>query len=184
MLDIRHRGTGRKFFPVTQRKRFRVAGKQRTGAILTGRFNQGFIQPVRPGTCQLHQSFFNFCHIKIGFAAFVHLEHDIESRQGGLGKIGVELQILDIKIFVQDFLEALAQGGIVAIPWRIDQTGQEAAKLAMPHEQPQATSILDMQNPHRGFQQILGTGLEKLFAGKGFQNLHQPFAVMPVGIQT
>ena len=74
----------------------------------------------------------------------------------------------------------MTQVGIEAVARDIGDAGEEAPVAVATHEQLGARALLQAEDAHRGLEQLFLAGLEQLIARKGFQDVLERLATVPV----
>src|SRR5207302_10684907 len=90
-----------------------------------------------------------------------------------LRQMHVEFGAASMERFGENGLPLLAQLGGVVLPRCVDQARQKTLEGIAAHEQPETLPLAQMQNTHRGTQQIVFRNLEQLVAWVVFKDVDQ-----------
>src|SRR5699024_7611172 len=94
----------------------------------------------------------------------------VQPRQDGLGHArGVVDRRVAPDRGGQDALEPVAYLRHVPVAWQVDQTGQEAAVVVAPEEQPELATLLQVEYGARDRHEVVERRLEQLVAWVGLE---------------
>src|SRR5699024_8242136 len=84
----------------------------------------------------------------------------------------------------QDALEPVAYLRHVPVAWQVDQTGQEAAVVVAPEEQPELATLLQVEYGARDRHEVVERRLEQLVAWVGLEEVDQCLTAVAGGVET
>ncbi len=144
---------------------------------------QGFRQIVAPGPGGAGQPAFQPLGVEGRNLARLGRDDHMDAGQRRVAQHGREVGDTTVQCLAQDVLHPFAQRHGVAVARHIDHAGYEPAEVVLAHEQGDALAVLQMQDAHGGFQQLIDGNLEQLIARIGFQNVHHRLAVVAARLQ-
>ena len=179
--DVADGRLGREGVLVAGRECLPVAVEEVVAAGLPHALDQGVLQIVRPHPAGGDQALLDLGHLDILLADAWRANDEVDARHGRVGDIGGVVDVVALEDGPQDVLDALAQLRIVALPWDVDEAGEEARITVAAHEQADALALLEMEDALGRLDQLLRRDLEQLVARIGLEDVEHRLGVVAAG---
>ena len=131
------------------------------------------MQVVGPGAAHRLQAALQVLDVVARRALRVDVDDEVEPGQHRLGEKHRELGVGAAERLLQDPLDHQPARGGEPVPRHEHDAGVEPPEPIRVHEQPDPLPLLQVEDPHRGLEQLAGRDLEEQLAGEGVDDVLQ-----------
>ena len=178
-LDVDERRARDPVRAIGRREGVAVDAPQRVAALLAFVLDQRLLEIVDPGARRGEDAALDRVGVDLEQPRLA-VDHVMQAHQHRLRHARRVVDARRVERFAEDRLDATAVVGVEAVARDEDQARQEAPELVGPDEQPQALALAQVQDPHRGLEQLVDRDLEQLVARVGLEDLDQRLLVVAV----
>ncbi len=182
-LNVRDCGARGEILAVRRRKGSAELPREIVATGFAHSLDQRLFQIVGPAPRDGGEPCFEIANIEARDVSRCRAYGDQNPGKRRLRQVHVEFGAASMERLGENGLPLLAQLGCVVLPRRVDQARQKTLEWIATHEQPETLPLAQMQDTHRGMQQIVLGDLEQLVAGVGLENVAQRLVGVASGDQ-
>ena len=173
LLHVEHRDPRGVVLSVVGTERVAVAPEQARAALLAEGLEQGVVQVVGPGAAHHVQAALQVRDVVARSALRIDVDDEVEPGQHRLREQHRELGVRPAERLLEDALDDQPAPGGESIPGHEHDARVEPPEPVRVHEQPDPLPLLQVQDPHRRLEQIVGGDLEEQIPGEGVDGVLQ-----------
>ena len=173
LLHVEHRHPGGVALAVVRAERVAVAPEQAGALLLAEGLQQGVAKIVGPGAAHRLQAALQVLDVVARRALRVDVDDEPDPGQDRFREKHRELGVGAAERLLQDPLDHQPAGGGVPVPRHEHDAGVEPPETVRVHEQPDPLPLLQVEDPHRGLEQLAGRDLEEQLAREGVDDVLQ-----------
>ena len=159
-LNVGDRGPGGEILAVRRGKGSAELPGKLGAASLSHSLDQRLFQIVGPAARDGGEPCFELANVEARDLSRYRAYGDQNTGERGFRQMHIEFGAAPLEGLGEYGLPFLAQLGGVILPWRVDQARQKALEGIATHEQPETLPLAQMQDTHRGMEQIVLGDLE------------------------
>ena len=176
--DVRERRARHPVGAVGGREGVAVALEELAAAASPSSSMQRLLEVVGPRARGRHEHHLDLVGVEVGGVAGLDVGHEVEPHEHRLGH---PRRVVDARRAggrAQDRLDAAPVLGVEAVARHEHEQREEAAERVAAREQPQALALAEVEDPHRGLEELVLGDLEQLVARVGVEDLEQRLLVV------
>ncbi len=176
--DVADRRAGDPVGAVGRGERVAVALEERARALLALVVHQRLLEVVRPRARGRHEQHLGGAGVDLRPVTGFRVRHVVEPDEHRLGDPRRVVDRLRLGDIPQDRLDAAPVLRVEAVARNEDETGEEAPEAVAANEQAQPLALAEVEDPHRGLEQLVGVHLDQLVARVRLEDLDQGLLVV------
>src|SRR5581483_9446889 len=161
---------------VARGQRTPVASGELQALLLAVLLHEDVAQLVVPVAHDVRDLVLEVGDVVLRLLAVLGPDHDVQARERGLADEHRRVETLAVERALEQGLDALAHVGVETVARDEHETREEAPVFVAAHEQARARAALQLQDAHRGGEELVLARLEQLVARQRFQDVAQILA--------